>query len=87
MDNHKQDYSVQLLKKELIPAMGCTEPIAVACAAALARRHLGGMPDAVDGYMSGNIVKNVKCVIEPSSGGRSGMRETDREILHIRLKS
>ena len=73
MDKHKQDYFVSLLKKELIPAMGCTEPIAIAYAAALGRRILGGMPDAVEGYMSGNIVKNVKCVIVPNSGGRSGM--------------
>lgn len=51
---------VQILKEELIPAMGCTEPIAIAYAAAAARELLGGMPDKVKVGVSDNIIKNVK---------------------------
>ena len=73
MDKNSHAYFIQLLRRELIPAMGCTEPIAIAYAAALGKRILGDMPESVEGYMSGNIVKNVKCVIVPNSGGRSGI--------------
>lgn len=73
MDRKTEDFFVELLHRELIPAMGCTEPIAIAYAAALGRRILGGVPDAVEGYMSGNIVKNVKCVVVPNSCGKRGM--------------
>ena len=58
-DKRYQTY-VQILKEELIPAMGCTEPIAVAYAAAAARELLGGMPDKVKVGVSDNIIKNVK---------------------------
>ena len=53
---------IEILKEELVPAMGCTEPIAIAYCAAKARDVLGGMPDSVTLYVSGNIVKNVKNV-------------------------
>ena len=64
---------LQILKEELICAMGCTEPIAVAYAAALARRTLGAVPEAVTVSVSGNILKNVKSVIVPHTGGLRGI--------------
>lgn len=57
-----QDY-INVLKEELIPAMGCTEPIAIAYAGAIAREHLGCLPERVEIEVSGNIIKNVKSVI------------------------
>ena len=50
---------VRILQEELVPAMGCTEPIALAYAAALARRELGSMPQMVTVAVSANIIKNV----------------------------
>lgn len=64
---------VTVLQEELLPAMGCTEPIAVAYAAALARRTLGEMPDRVEISVSGNILKNVKGVVVPGTGGLKGV--------------
>ena len=64
----------EILKEELVPAMGCTEPIAVAFAAALARETLGRMPERCVLTVSGNIIKNVKSVIVPNTGGRKGLR-------------
>ncbi len=64
---------VQILKNELIPAMGCTEPIALAYAAATAREILGELPDRVRVLVSGNIIKNVKSVIVPNTGGMKGI--------------
>ena len=64
---------VQILKEELIPAMGCTEPIAIAYAAAKARDVLGGMPDKVEIGVSSNIIKNVKSVIVPNTDGMKGI--------------
>lgn len=63
----------QILKEELIPAMGCTEPIAIAYAAAKAREVLGSMPDLVKIGVSNNIIKNVKSVIVPNTGGMKGI--------------
>ena len=54
--------------------MGCTEPIAVAYAGALARKALGRLPEKVTLTVSGNIIKNVKSVIVPHTGGRKGLR-------------
>lgn len=62
-----------ILRRELVPAMGCTEPIAVAFCAAKAREELGRMPKAVHIQASGNIIKNVKSVIVPHSGGMKGL--------------
>ena len=62
-----------ILHEELVPAMGCTEPIAVAYAAALARKTLGALPDAVDIAVSANIIKNVKSVVVPHTGGLRGI--------------
>ena len=63
----------KILKEELAAAMGCTEPIAIAYATALARQHLGMMPDRVSVSASGNIIKNVKSVIVPNTGGLHGI--------------
>lgn len=62
-----------MLKEELIPAMGCTEPIAIAYAGAIARKHLGCLPERVEIEVSGNIIKNVKSVIVPNTGGLRGI--------------
>ena len=64
---------LQILREELIPAMGCTEPIAMAYAAAKARQVLGEMPDKIDIVISGNISKNVKSVVVPNTGGLKGI--------------
>lgn len=62
-----------ILKRELVPAMGCTEPIALAYCAAKAREVLGFLPDRVCVEVSGNIIKNVKSVIVPNTDGRKGI--------------
>ena len=67
-----QQYT-NILKEELRPAMGCTEPIAMAYAAAKARQILGKMPEKVRLFVSGNIIKNVKSVVVPNTGGLHGM--------------
>ena len=64
---------VKILEEELIPAMGCTEPIAVAYAGALARQTLGELPRSVDVQVSANIIKNVKSVVVPHTGGLRGI--------------
>lgn len=69
----KYSQYLQILKEELIPAMGCTEPIAMAYAAAKARAVLGKMPEKIDIVISGNIIKNVKSVIVPNTGGLKGI--------------
>ena len=62
-----------ILHEELKPAMGCTEPIAMAYAAAKARQTLGCIPDKIRLFVSGNIIKNVKGVLVPNSGGMKGV--------------
>lgn len=64
---------LNILHEELRPAMGCTEPIALALAGAKARALLGCLPDRVELRVSGNIIKNVKSVIVPNTGGLHGM--------------
>lgn len=64
---------INILKHELVPALGCTEPIAIAYAAAKAREVLGEFPDAIEMCCSGNIIKNVKGVTVPNSGGLRGI--------------
>ncbi len=64
---------IQILNEELKPAMGCTEPIAIAYAAAKARAVLGTMPERLLVEVSGNIIKNVKSVVVPHTGGRRGI--------------
>ena len=67
------DYYVGILKDELVPAMGCTEPIAIAYASAKARATLGSMPTSCDVAVSGNIIKNAKSVVVPHTGGLKGI--------------
>ena len=64
---------INILKEELVPAFGCTEPIALAYAAAKARQTLGALPDRVLLQVSGSIIKNVKSVIVPNTGHLKGM--------------
>lgn len=64
---------IDVLKQELVAALGCTEPIAIAYASALARAQLGRMPEKITAYCSGNIIKNVKGVMVPNAGGQKGV--------------
>ena len=64
---------LDILQEELRPAMGCTEPIALAYAGAKARQLLGCLPETVEVRVSGNIIKNVKSVIVPNTGGLCGI--------------
>ena len=73
MDQYCYDQYVNILKSELIPALGCTEPIAIAYAAAKAREVLGEFPSKALIRCSGNIIKNVKSVTVPNSGGMVGI--------------
>lgn len=65
---------LNILHEELVPAMGCTEPIAIAYAAAKAKEILGCMPARAEVGVSGNIVKNAKSVVVPHTGGLRGIR-------------
>lgn len=71
----KEDYTsfVEILREELTPAFGCTEPITIAYCAAKAREMLGCIPEKVMIEASGNIIKNVKSVIVPNTGGLKGI--------------
>ena len=71
----KSDYAhiIAILEEELVPALGCTEPIAIAYAGAYARALLGGIPERVRVKSSGNMIKNVKSVIVPNSGNMTGI--------------
>lgn len=69
----KYEAYVSILREELVPAMGCTEPIALAYAAAKAREVLGGLPDKVVIGASGSIIKNVKSVIVPNTNHLKGI--------------
>ena len=64
---------IKILEEELVPAMGCTEPIAIALAAAKAREVLGAFPDSCRAECSGNIIKNVRSVTIPGTGGLIGI--------------
>ena len=73
MDKKLYDAYIKILEEELVPAMGCTEPIAIAYGAALARETLGEIPQKVIISASGNIIKNVKSVVVPNTGGLRGI--------------
>ena len=75
MEQKKEIYSAytEILKEELMAAMGCTEPIALAYAASIARRELNDLPDKVLVQTSGSIIKNVKSVIVPNTGHLKGI--------------
>ena len=64
---------IAILEEELRPAMGCTEPIALAYAGAKAKQILGKQPDRIEVLVSGNIIKNVKSVVVPNTGGLRGI--------------
>ena len=72
-DSRYQLY-INILEEELVPAMGCTEPICLAYAAAKAHQVLGATPDRVEVLASGNIIKNVKSVIVPNTNGMKGIK-------------
>lgn len=71
--DHRYWQYVNILNEELRPAMGCTEPIALAYAGAKARQILGCLPETVTLLVSGNIIKNVKSVVVPNTGGLHGL--------------
>lgn len=95
MDERMQSIYLEILRDELVPAMGCTEPISVAYAAALARKVLGTLPNRVELAVSANIIKNVKSVVVPNTGGLRGIAaavaaglvagDADRELEVIAL--
>ena len=68
----KQDF-LSILSEELVPAMGCTEPIALAYASAKGASLLDGAPERIVAKCSGNIIKNVRCVRIPNSDGLKGI--------------
>ena len=72
-EDEKYKAYVQILKEELVPAMGCTEPIALAYAAAKAREVLGKLPERVVVEASGSIIKNIKSVIVPNTNQLKGI--------------
>lgn len=71
-EQQKQSFT-SILLEELVPAMGCTEPISLAFAAAIAKQCLGALPERTVVSVSGNIIKNVKSVIVPHTGGKKGL--------------
>lgn len=73
MEQHVYDTYLNILKSELVPALGCTEPITIAYASAIARECLGGFPDVIQIKASGNIIKNVKSVVVPGTNGMKGI--------------
>ena len=89
LDERIYESYIGILKEEMVPAMGCTEPIALAYGAARAREVLGKEPEHITAKCSGNIIKNVRCVIIPNSGGLTGIEagvvlgETGKKINKI----
>ena len=73
LDNLTKSTYEAILVSELRPAMGCTEPIAIAYASSILKEVLGEYPDKISAKFSGNIIKNVKSVIVPATGGRHGI--------------
>jgi len=73
LDKTLEDAYLAILREELVPATGCTEPIAIAYCAAQARALLGAVPTRADAVVSGNILKNVKSVIVPNTGHLKGI--------------
>lgn len=73
MTEQKYEKYLKILDEELVPALGCTEPIAIAYAAAKAKDILGALPVNIKVYCSGNIIKNVRSVVVPNTGGQRGI--------------
>lgn len=74
MDSTTYHNYIAILEEELVVALGCTEPIAIAYAAAKARETLGAFPDSVEISCSGNIIKNAMGVVVPNAGGLKGIQ-------------
>lgn len=74
LDSKREKAYTNILREELLLATGCTEPIAIAYCAARMRQLLGKIPERVEAEVSGNIIKNVKSVIVPNTGGLKGIR-------------
>ena len=72
-ENMKNAY-ISILREELVPATGCTEPIALAYCAARLRQVLGAVPERIEARVSGNIIKNVKSVVVPNTGGKKSIK-------------
>ena len=93
LTKERESAFVSILREELVDATGCTEPIAIAYAAARMRQILGVLPQKVFIEVSGNIIKNVKSVVVPNTGGLKGIQaaaaagivagEADRQLLVI----
>ncbi|MCP4022215.1 MAG: serine dehydratase subunit alpha family protein [Desulfobacteraceae bacterium] len=92
--NHKTiEKILGILAEEVVPAQGCTEPIAIAYVSARAKKILGKNPDRLCVFVSGNMIKNVKSVVVPNSGGLAGIEvaaamgalagDPDKELLVI----
>lgn len=73
LDQQIESNFLEILKEELVPAMGCTEPISLAYAAAKGKETLGMDPEKMTARCSGNMIKNVRCVTIPNSGGLTGI--------------
>lgn len=73
MDTKAYKTYLDILNSELVPAMGCTEPISIALTAAIAKKHFVGKVEEVTVCVSGNIIKNVKSVMVPGTGGLRGI--------------
>lgn len=73
MEKALQEEFISIIREEMVPAMGCTEPIALAYAAARGREVLGCEPEKITARCSGNMIKNVRCVTIPNSGGLTGI--------------
>jgi len=69
---HTEEF-INILREELVPAKGCTEPISVAFAGAKAREILGNIPDKVEIAASGNLIKNIRCVTVPNTNNLVGI--------------
>ena len=74
LDQKIVDAYAAILREELVPATGCTEPIAIAYCAAKLRETLGAIPERVLAEVSGNILKNVKSVVVPNTNGLKGLK-------------
>lgn len=73
LNKEKKENYIAILKEELVPATGCTEPIAIAYCAAILRKVLGKQPERIKADVSGNILKNVKSVVVPNTNGLKGL--------------
>ena len=81
----QKNYAIyeEALAEELIPAMGCTEPIAIAYCAAVCREQLGAEPEQIEIWVSRNIIKNVKSVVVPNTDRVSRLRAQQALWQHI----